>query len=92
MKYVLLGQLGQQWIKQHERRVELVMQKFDELGITLDAVYYTQGSIDFIDVVDCPDAESILAFSMWYAGEGFGQVESLPAFDSETLVRAARKV
>ncbi len=91
MRYVLLGQIGQEWIKKHEQRVERVMQKFDELGITLETCYYTQGSIDFIDIVDSPSAESLLTFSAWYVGEGFGRFESLPAFDNETLARATGK-
>lgn len=91
MKYVLLGKLGHAWIKRHEQRVERVMAKFAELGITLETVYYTQGSIDFIDIVEVPDAESLLAFAAWYAGEGLGTVESLPAFDSQALARACAR-
>ena len=92
VKYVLLGQLGQEWVQKHDQRVERVMQKFNELGITLETCYYTQGSIDFIDIVDCPSAESLLTFSAWYVGEGLGRFESLPAFDNETLARAASQV
>ena len=88
LKYVLLGKLGAEWITRHDDRVEQVMRKFDELGISLETVYYTQGSIDFIDIVEVPDAESLLAFSTWYLGQGMGSVESLPAFDNDTLARA----
>ena len=91
MKYVLLGKLGADWIKKHDERVDRVMQKFAELGITLETVYYTQGSIDFIDIVEVPDAESLLAFSVWYVGEGIGTFESCPAFDNATLARAAAR-
>jgi len=92
MKYVLLGELGPEWIARHEERVDRVMQKFAELGITLEAVYYTQGSLDFIDVLEAPDAESVLAFSMWYSHEGMGRVETLPAFDGEAMIRASDRI
>lgn len=91
MKYVLLGKLGPQWIQRHDERVERVMNKFAELGITLDTVWYTQGSIDFIDIVEVPDPESLLAFAAWYAGEGLGSFESLPAFDNAALARAVAR-
>ncbi|MBD3645875.1 MAG: GYD domain-containing protein [Pseudomonadales bacterium] len=89
MRYVLLGQISSEWLLKHDERVDAVMKKFDELGITLEAVYYTQGAWDFIDVLDCPDAESVLAFSVWYAGNGYGRVQSMPSFDSEALAAAA---
>lgn len=91
MKYVLLGEINSQWLTRHKERVDAVMSKFDDLGITLEAVYYTQGAWDFIDVLECPDAESVLAFSVWYAGQGYGRVQSMPAFDSEALANAAAR-
>jgi len=91
MRYVLLGQLGADWIMRHRERVDSVMKKFDELGITLETWYYTQGAFDFIDIIDAPDAESVLAFSAWYGGRGMGRVQSMPAFDGDTLARAVDK-
>lgn len=91
MRYVLLGEISSAWLIRHEERVDAVMSKFDELGIKLEAVYYTQGAWDFIDVLECPDAESALAFSVWYAGKGYGRVQSMPAFDSDTLASAVAR-
>lgn len=89
MKYVLLGKLGVDWIKKHEERVQRVMSKFAELGITLETVYYTQGSVDFIDIVEVQDPENLLSFAVWYTGEGMGTVESCPAFDAAVFASAA---
>ncbi len=55
MKYVLLGTLSTEWAAKHGQRVESATAKLKELGITLEAIYYTQGQYDFVDVVDTPD-------------------------------------
>ncbi len=73
MRYVLLGSLGPAWATRHDERVAKAKAKLDTLGIRLEAVYYTQGEVDFVDVVEAPSAEAMLAFSVWYverAGPG----------------------
>lgn len=91
MRFVLLGKLGEKWIARHDERVQRVFAKFDELGITLEHVWYTQGSIDFVDVLEAPDAEAVLAFSIWYTGQGMGRVETLPAFAGDAIASAAAR-
>lgn len=91
MKYILLGSLSAEWAAKHGQRVESAKAKLDQLGITLEAAYYTQGQFDFVDVVDAPDPEALLTFSVWYVVQGYGRVQSMPAFDSETLARAVSK-
>jgi len=91
MKYVLLGTLSTDWAAKHGKRVESAKAKLQELGITLEAAYYTQGQYDFVDVVDTSDPEALLTFSVWYVSQGYGHVQSMPAFDSDTLARAASK-
>ncbi|MFQ5776085.1 MAG: GYD domain-containing protein [Kiloniellaceae bacterium] len=91
MKYILLGTLSTDWAAKHGQRVESAKKKLAELGITLEAVYYTQGQFDFVDVVEAPDPEALLTFSIWYVTQGFGRIQSMPAFDADTLARAAGK-
>ncbi len=43
MKYVFLGKLSTEWAAKHGQRIESATAKLKELGITLDAIYYTQG-------------------------------------------------
>jgi uncharacterized protein with GYD domain len=88
MKYVLLGTLSKEWAERHGERTDKAKAKLKELGITLEAVYYTQGKVDFVDIVEARDAEAMLAFSIWYVKQGFGRFESLPAFD-DAAMRAA---
>ena len=89
MKYVLLGTLSPEWAERHGQRTDQAKAKLAELNIKLEAVYYTQGEVDFVDVVDAPDSEAMLAFSIWYVKQGFGRFHTLPAFDDASM-RAAR--
>ena len=91
MKYVLLGSLGPDWAGRHADRVEKAKGKLKELGIKLDAVYYTQGDVDFVDIVDAPSSEAMLAFSVWYVKQGYGRFRTLPAFDDASMRKALEK-
>lgn len=91
MKYVLLGTLSAEWAERHGERTDQAKAKLRELGITLEAVYYTQGDVDFVDVVEAPSPDAMLAFSIWYVKQGFGRFRSLPAFDDATMRAALAK-
>jgi uncharacterized protein with GYD domain len=92
MKYVLLGNLSDKWAAKQTLRVRNSRDKLSNLGITLEAVFYTQGEFDFVDIVEAPNSESVLAFSVWYAKQGYGRVRSLPAFDTRSMTKAMKKV
>jgi len=91
MKYVLLGTLSADWATKHAERVTKARAKLDKLGIRLESVHYTQGPFDFVDVVDAPNAEAMLTFSVWYVAEGLGRLQSLPAFDSPGFEAAVQQ-
>ena len=90
MKYVLLGSLSPEWASKQSERVDKAKAKLDTLGIKIESVYYTQGYYDFVDVVDAPNPEAMLAFSVWYATHGLGRVQSMPAFDAKTFEAAIK--
>ena len=91
MKYVLLGTLSKDWAERHAERTDKAKAKLKELNIRLEAVYYTQGAFDFVDIVEAPDPDAMLAFSIWYVRQGFGRFRSLPAFDDATMRKALGK-
>ena len=91
MKYVILGELDATWAGKHAERVRKAEAKLKELAIKVESVHYTQGRYDFVDVVDAPDPEAMLTFSVWYAGQGFGRVQSLPAFAPKAFAAAVTK-
>ena len=88
MKYVLLGTLSKDWAERHAERTDKAKAKLKELNIKLEAVYYTQGAFDFVDIVEAPDPDAMLAFSIWYVRQGFGRFQTMPAFD-DAAMRAA---
>lgn len=88
MKYVLLGTLSKDWAERHAERTDKAKAKLKELNIRLEAVYYTQGAFDFVDIVEAPDPDAMLAFSIWYVRQGFGRFQTMPAFD-DAAMRAA---
>ncbi len=91
MKYVLLGNLAADWATKHAARTKAAKAKLKELGIKLVYVHYTQGYYDFVDVVDAPSPEAVSAFSVWYVHQGYGRVQSMPAFDDAALKKAVTK-
>jgi uncharacterized protein with GYD domain len=50
-------------IGQHAERVAKARET-GKTGIRLESVHYTQGPYDFVDVVDAPNAEAMLTFSV----------------------------
>jgi uncharacterized protein with GYD domain len=94
MKYILLGTLSPDWAGKHADRVAKARGKLDKLGIKLESIHYTQGVYDFVDLVDAPNPEAMVAFSVWYAGQGLGRIQTMPAFDAasfEAVVKLAAK-
>ena len=89
MKYVLLAKISPEWIRRWDERVKAAVAQMKKLGITVEAGGYTQGEYDFVDFVDCKDPQAVLAYSIWYASEGFGSILTLPAF-SGAEIKAAR--
>jgi uncharacterized protein with GYD domain len=90
MKYVLLGTLSPEWAGKHSERTAEARAKLDKLGLKLESVHYTQGHYDFVDVVDAPNPEAMMAFSVWYASCGLGRIQSMPAFDADTFEASAK--
>lgn len=91
MKYVLLGNLSPTSLAKQDKRTTSARRKMRELGIAIESIHYLQGPYDFVDVVEAPDSETMLAFSVWYSQQGFGKVMSCPAFDERGMVKALRK-
>jgi uncharacterized protein with GYD domain len=91
MKYVLLGTLSPEWATRQTERLGKARGRLEKLGIKLESVHYTQGQFDFVDLIDAPSPEAMLAFSVWYAAQGMGRIQSLPAFDAQSFEAATRE-
>ena len=91
MKYIFLGTIGTDWLSKQGDRYMKASAKLKQLGIKLESVHYTQGQYDFVDVVDAPGPEAVLAFSIWYSNKGFGRIQTLPAFGDQAMRKAINK-
>ncbi len=89
MKYVVLGSISPQWAARQDRRTKLARAMAKRLGIKIESVNYTQGDHDFVDIVELPTAEAMLAFSVWYANCGLGRMRSMPAFSEKAFAAAS---
>ena len=79
MRYVLLGTLSPEWALKQTERTNKARGKLEKLGIKVESIHYTQGYYDFVDIVDAPNPEALLSFSVWYAAQGMGRIQSMPA-------------
>jgi uncharacterized protein with GYD domain len=90
MKYVLLGNLSPEYASKQTERVGKAKAKLDKLGIKIESIHYTQGYYDFVDIVDAPNVEAMLAFSVWYSAQRMGRIQSMPAFDAKSFETAIK--
>jgi len=60
--------------------------------MTFEAINYTQGIYDFIDVVEASDTFVVLKFSIWYTKQGYGKITTMPAFDEAAMEKAVQSV
>ncbi|MFO0987285.1 MAG: GYD domain-containing protein [Alphaproteobacteria bacterium] len=92
MKFILIGTHAPEWVGRSRERTPRASAKARELGIVVTANYFTQGQYDFVSVLDCPDAVSASAFSIWYMEQGFGRVQTMLAYDSQEFGAVLDKV
>ncbi len=92
MKYVFVGTIAPKWLGRQAERVNACKAKGEELGMSFDAIHYTQGAYDFVDIVDASDPYVVLGFSLWYAKKGYGRITTMPAFDEAAMERAAEAI
>jgi uncharacterized protein with GYD domain len=90
MKYVLLGNLSPEYASKQSERVKKAKAKLDKLGIKIESIHYTQGHYDFVDIVDAPNPQAMLAFSVWYSTQRLGRIQSMPAFDPKSFETAIK--
>ena len=92
MKYVMLGKISSDWATKQKARFRAASAKAKSLGVGIVSVHYTQGEYDFVAVVEADDVTNVLAFSLWYAQEGFGRIATMPAFEGATIEAAVKKL
>ena len=91
MKFVLLGSISPSWIGKQAERYKKSNDKLKQLGIKQVSVLYTQGQYDFVEIIEAPGPESVLSFTIWYSRKGFGNIQTLPAFEDQEIRKILKK-
>ena len=91
MKYVLLGSISPSWLGKQSERLKKSNEKLKQLGIKQVSVLYTQGQYDFVETIEAPGPEQVLGFTMWYSTKGFGNIQTLPAFEDQEIRKILKK-
>ncbi len=91
MKYVVLGTLDKGAITTASR-VSRAKKKLADLDIKVESILYTQGEYDFVDILDAPNPEAMLAFSVWYANQGYGRIVTMPAYSDADMDAALARL
>ena len=91
MRFALLGTLTSYGAQKYKERGPAAKKMAAKLGVKVEWIYYTQGPYDFVEVVDAPNAEAVLALTTWFAKAGYGYLEAMPGHDVPAMQRADGK-
>ena len=67
--------------KDSVKRSQQARDAFQQMGVTIEAIYWTLGSHDIVAVATAPDGESFAAAMLRLAGAGNLRSTTLRAFD-----------
>lgn len=89
--YILLSTLtvqGVQTLKANPERLRAVNKDVEELGAKVLHQWATLGDVDFINIVEAPDAATIARVSMALGARGSTKVRTLPALTIDEFLAA----
>ena len=83
-RYVVLFDWTDQGVRNAKESVTRVSQAraaFQQLGVTIETIYWTLGTHDLVAVLTAPDGETLAAALLQVAGQGNVRTTTLRAFD-----------
>ncbi|MDX6517258.1 MAG: hypothetical protein QOF50_104 [Gaiellaceae bacterium] len=89
--YILLSTLtvqGIQTLKSNPERLRAVNQDVEELGAKVLHQWATLGDVDFVNIVEAPDAATIARVSVALGARGSTKVRTLPALTIDEFLAA----
>jgi uncharacterized protein with GYD domain len=89
--YILLSTLtvqGIQTLKSNPERLRAVNKDVEELGAKVLHQWATLGDVDFVNIVDAPDAATIARVSVALGARGSTKVRTLPALTIDEFLAA----
>src|SRR5438067_12725437 len=92
--YIMLSTLtpeGVQTVKNNPQRIKEVNKEVEQLGASVKAQWATLGHVDFISVIEAPDAQTIARVSLELSSRGTAHYE-MPAARAVEGFMARREV
>ncbi len=89
--YIMLTSLtaqGVQTLKSNPDRLREVNRDVEELGAKVLHQWATLGPFDFVNVVEAPDAATIVKVSMALSARGSAKLQTMTALEIEELLTA----
>jgi len=89
--YILLSTLtvqGIQTLKSNPERLRAVNKDVEELGAKVLHQWATLGDVDFVNIVEAPDAATIARVSVSLGARGSTKVRTLPALTIDEVLAA----
>ncbi len=83
-RYVVLFDWTDQGVrnaKESANRVAQARGAFQQMGVTIELIYWTLGTHDIVGVMTAPDGETLAAALLRLAGQGNVRTTTLRAFD-----------
>jgi uncharacterized protein with GYD domain len=87
--YIMLSTLtpeGVQTVKNNPQRIREVNDEVERLGAKVTAQWATLGHVDFISIVEAPDAQTMARVSLELGSRGTGRYETLSAIPIDDFI------
>ena len=94
-KYVILIDWTDQGVRNARdsvTRFEQSREAFQQMGVTIETVYWTLGRHDLVAVTDAPDDQTLAAALLRLAGLGNVRTEALRAFTADEMGGIVRQL
>jgi uncharacterized protein with GYD domain len=93
--YIVLGNFTDQGIgnvKDIPKRAEAAKTMAKKTGVTVKETFYTLGAVDFVSILDAPDAASVTAFGLGIGALGNVRTQTLRAFSVADMQKILGKL
>jgi len=93
--YIVLASFTDKGIKAVRdtvKRTDAVKKMGKKAGVTLKDMYWTLGAYDIVSVLEAPDDETMTAFMLGAAEEGFVKTHTLRAFSEPEMKKIIGKM
>ena len=87
--YVMLSRLtdqGARTVKEHPAHILEVNDELAAMGVTVLQQYATLGRVDFVNIVEAADTETVTRASLELGARGSIRIETLPAIPVADLI------